>query len=434
MGFSVKILLLPVGCLAMAHTFQWNTQPEYPAASREDVFAFPQNRQSRQPRPAQPSAQMSARLQPSQTKETFEQPLSWRFPDDPVEEIMLPVNFEERPERPLPFNSVTVQCRESTLRVEAKRDLFGFGQLIQTKDLNLGGCMATGEDANSQVVIFESELHECGSVVTVVGDTLLYEFVLYHKPTALGNSQIVRTEEVAISVECRYQGTHGVSSEALKPTWIPFAVTKVADELLYFSLKIMHDDWKTQRPITEYFLGDMMKFEASVKQFHHVPLRVFVDSCVATVIPNTDTVPRYAFLANHGCLMDAKLSGSSSRFMRRTQDDKLQFQVEAFMFVDQNIDVIYITCQLRATVASAAIDSKNKACSFSSGSTGRWIESSGRNEICDCCSSESRCDTGGEDLLLGAGVQWEQEALIGPISVKDRPLDEGHTLPMKRVT
>lgn len=43
-----------------------------------------------------------------------------------------------------------------------------------------------------------------------------------------------------------------------------------------------------------------MKFEVSVKQFHHTPLRVTVDSCVATVVPNIDTVPRYAFLGNKG--------------------------------------------------------------------------------------------------------------------------------------
>ena len=44
----------------------------------------------------------------------------------------------------------------------------------------------------------------------------------------------------------------------------------------------------------------MMKFEVSVQQFHHVPLRVMVDRCVATVVPNIDTVPRYVFLENGG--------------------------------------------------------------------------------------------------------------------------------------
>lgn len=60
------------------------------------------------------------------------------------------------------------------------------------------------------------------------------------------------------------------------------------------------DDWQFSRPSAHFLMGDMMKFEVSVKQFHHVPLRVTVDSCVATVVPNIDTVPRYTFIGNKG--------------------------------------------------------------------------------------------------------------------------------------
>lgn len=50
-------------------------------------------------------------------------------------------------------------------------------------------------------------------------------------------------------------------------------------------------------------MGDVMKFEVSVQQFHHAPLRVTVDSCTATVVPSIDTVPRYAFLGNRGSVV-----------------------------------------------------------------------------------------------------------------------------------
>lgn len=60
------------------------------------------------------------------------------------------------------------------------------------------------------------------------------------------------------------------------------------------------DDWQFTHPNPHFFLGDKLKFEASVKQFQHIPLRVIVDSCVATVVPYVDTVPRYAFLGNSG--------------------------------------------------------------------------------------------------------------------------------------
>ena len=60
------------------------------------------------------------------------------------------------------------------------------------------------------------------------------------------------------------------------------------------------DDWQFERPSAQYFLGDQLNIEASVAKFHHAPLRLFVDHCVATLIPNTNTVPRYAFLDNFG--------------------------------------------------------------------------------------------------------------------------------------
>lgn len=65
-------------------------------------------------------------------------------------------------------------------------------------------------------------------------------------------------------------------------------------------LMFLSDDWQFVRPASHFLLGDMMRFEASVKQFQHAPLRMTVDSCVATVAPNIDTVPRYAFLENYG--------------------------------------------------------------------------------------------------------------------------------------
>lgn len=60
------------------------------------------------------------------------------------------------------------------------------------------------------------------------------------------------------------------------------------------------DDWVTERSATHYFLGEMINIEASVLQFNHVPLRVFVDTCVATPVPDVNSVPRYSFIEHHG--------------------------------------------------------------------------------------------------------------------------------------
>ena len=71
----------------------------------------------------------------------------------------------------------------------------------------------------------------------------------------------------------------------------------VAVPKLFFPLA---DDWSYQRPSNVYYLGDIINIEASVKVYNHVPLRVFVDSCVATRVPNVNSVPRYSFIENHG--------------------------------------------------------------------------------------------------------------------------------------
>ncbi len=115
---------------------------------------------------------------------------------------------------------------------------------------------------------------------------------------------------------------HNVSSNALRPTWVPYASTEVGEEVLLFSLKLMMgwcsfffhslknwavpklfflaDDWSYERPSHSYFLGDIINIEASVKVYNHVPLHVFVDHCVATQVPDVTALPRYSFIENHG--------------------------------------------------------------------------------------------------------------------------------------
>lgn len=44
----------------------------------------------------------------------------------------------------------------------------------------------------------------------------------------------------------------------------------------------------------------MIHIEAAVLRGYHIPLRIYVDSCVTTVTPNPDSQPRYSFIDNHG--------------------------------------------------------------------------------------------------------------------------------------
>lgn len=60
------------------------------------------------------------------------------------------------------------------------------------------------------------------------------------------------------------------------------------------------EDWRSPRPSSTYFLSEVIQVEAAVLVGSHIPLRVFVDSCVATVSLHPESTPRYPFITNHG--------------------------------------------------------------------------------------------------------------------------------------
>lgn len=102
-----------------------------------------------------------------QEEQPFREPLSWRFPEPPAEDVpRFPPNFELR--TPTTPESVRATCGASSVRVEAQRALLGTGDRVQTADVTLGGCAATGEDPEAQTLIFESELQNCGSQLLVM--------------------------------------------------------------------------------------------------------------------------------------------------------------------------------------------------------------------------------------------------------------------------
>ncbi|KTF73772.1 hypothetical protein cypCar_00016573 [Cyprinus carpio] len=320
--------------------------------------------------------------------------LTWSFPRLPEEPQQPSVPFELR--HPVPANSVAAQCRENSIYVEVLKDFFGTGQLLMPSAFTLGGCTATGEGPSAQVLIFESELHGCGSMSLVTEDELIYTFSIIYTPKPSSNGgPIVRSSGAVVGIECHYPRVHNVSSDALMPAWIPYATTLVAEELLVFSLRLMTDDWRFERPSNQYYLGDFINIEASVRSYNHVPLRVFVDSCVATSVPDTSAIPRYSFIENNGCLVDAKLTGSRSQFMPRTQIDTLQFQLEAFRFQEEISGFVYITCVLKVAAASTPTNVEQKACSFSAN---RWVSADGDDQVCGCCDATCGIRSGSDQL------------------------------------
>ncbi|XP_054631538.1 zona pellucida sperm-binding protein 3-like [Dunckerocampus dactyliophorus] len=334
-----------------------------------------------------------------QTRTPFEKPLTWMYPEEPQAEPKPDVPFELR--HPVPAATVAVDCREKNTHVEVKKDLFGIGQFINPDDLTLGNCGHVGEDSVAQVLIYESELHDCNSRLQMTDDSLIYTFSLQYNPKPLGDSPVVRTTNAAVIVECHYPRHHNVSSLPLDPHWVPFSSVKVAEEFLYFSLTLMTSDWMNERPRYEYYLGDMIFVEATVKQYYHVPLRVYVDNCVATLTPEINSSPRYAFIEN-GCLIDAWITRSDSKFMPRTEENKLRFMLEAFRFQGAESGLLYMTCYMRATSTSRSIDSDHRACSFING----WKEASGVDAACNSCDAGGYGSSGQGVVNSGGNAGW----------------------------
>ncbi|XP_017314382.1 zona pellucida sperm-binding protein 3 isoform X4 [Ictalurus punctatus] len=349
--------------------------------------------------------------------------LTWRFPAAP--QIPTPPAAPQIPTPPTPVHlatpsevaptqGVTARCNETAVYVEVRKDLLSTSAPLNIAALTLGGCAAKGVDVSSQVLVYESPLHGCNSKLTVTTNELVYIFNLSTASAPLSSSPVLRSTAVKILIECHYLRFHNVSSSALLPAWIPYASAQAAEEHLVFSLRLMMDDWISERPSNYYYhLGELINIEASVVQFNHVPLRVFVDSCVATAVPDINAVPRYSFIENHGCLVDAKLTQSSSHFMPQTQAAKLGFQMEAFKFQQVTSSWVYIACILKATAASAPADAEHKACSFSGN---RWTTAYGADQVCSCCSSSCGLRKG-RDLSSGQGLQLEKEVSLGPIMV-----------------
>ncbi|XP_020504694.2 zona pellucida sperm-binding protein 3 [Labrus bergylta] len=171
-------------------------------------------------KPAEVEAEPAARPESGNSRESATQtagilqrkiwpeiePFSWKFPEDPVElKIMPPVELkQQQQQQQVTKERVAVRCWESKIQVEVSQDLLGLSSRVKPEEVTLGGCPATEVDDSSHVLVFESELHDCGSILVMTEDAFLYAFKLVYKPRVLGRSGIIRAQSAVIGVECHY--------------------------------------------------------------------------------------------------------------------------------------------------------------------------------------------------------------------------------------
>nr|XP_033932280.1 zona pellucida sperm-binding protein 3-like isoform X1 [Pseudochaenichthys georgianus] len=349
---------------------------------------------------------------------------------------------------PQQVNTVRVTCHPDSLEIVIKADMFAVGAPVDGDELRLGVetnnqyCRATASSADEYSI--SVGLVECGTRHWVTEDSLIYTNLLIYSPEASPYG-VVRMDEAIIPIECHYERKYSLSSSSLMPTWIPFMSTQAAVEMLQFNLRIMTSDWQNKRGSNVFHIGEPISIEASVRIGHHIGLRVFVNSCVATLSPDMHSSPRHAFIEN-GCFVDSQLPGSRSQFLARTQDDKLHMSIDAFRFYNEDRGELYITCHLNAVPINKA-DAPNKACTFVNG---RWRSADGNDYLCGQCqrpievaqtpskpSSPSKFRPRGfvkpeeREPLWRSGLKtstvWEHQARVGPVIVlpakqKSRPI------------
>ncbi|XDV26911.1 hypothetical protein PO909_030530 [Leuciscus waleckii] len=143
------------------------------------------------------------------------------------------------------------------------------------------------------------------------------------------------------------------------------------------------DDWRYERGSNVYFLGNAIHLQASVTLSNHLPLLLYIDWCVATPTFNFDAdAIKYSIVDYHGCLSDSRSSYSRSKFLQRSEGNKLNLLLDAFRFHNLASNMVYITCYLKAIPAVYSESTQNRACSFIDG---RWQSVDGNDGVCNSC-------------------------------------------------
>ncbi|NXA19150.1 ZP3 protein, partial [Ibidorhyncha struthersii] len=92
--------------------------------------------------------------------------------------------------------------------------------------------------------------------------------------------------------------TGSISSGAVQPTWVPFGSTVAHRRRLRFALDAYDSTWSSRLHQPTYSLGELINIQASVSTDPRLPLRVFVDECVAS--PSAAAWLKYKVIADNG--------------------------------------------------------------------------------------------------------------------------------------
>ncbi|XP_030046178.1 zona pellucida sperm-binding protein 3 isoform X2 [Microcaecilia unicolor] len=315
--------------------------------------------------------------------------------------------------------SVSLNCGSSRLVITVEMNLFGNGVLVQPEELVLGKNCSVSHKLED-ILLFDYLLQDCGAVRKFLSNTIQYENQLHYRPSHTGVIQ--RTNAVSMPVSCFYPRTGNTSSLGVQPTWSPFRSTYHGKGRLEFMLQLYDNTWSAPQKNAHYFYGDLLNIQASMVTLHHVPLRIYVDECVAR--PSKDSILKYEVIIDHGCLVDGVQS--RSKFVRPRGDDFLRFQLDVFTFAKALDKQIILICHLKVVNVDTAMTQArlNKACSYNSSSAAFSSEEPG--EDCSCCNSAVGCramEKRRRRQLMLTDSHWEANVSLGPILIMPTELD-----------
>ncbi|XP_015238923.1 PREDICTED: zona pellucida sperm-binding protein 3-like [Cyprinodon variegatus] len=310
--------------------------------------------------------------------------------------------------------TVRVQCTEVSMIILIQADFYNNGRLVSPEELFLGDakywrnkrCQAV--DAGNGEYVIEAELHDCGSKLTISRDDMIYSNNLMLSPP-VGSHGITRMTEAVVPVSCHYKRTHTVSSTSQQQAQASSASLKFPMGSSPISLKLKTDDWLGEKHTNAFYLGDPVHLEASYSGPDQ--RKLFIDFCVATLTPDYTSAPRYYFIDNHGCFVDAKDGGLNSVFQARSKPSLLRLQFDAFLFRNDPRNTIFITCEVKATGQLWKSSPTNKVCNYRHSS---WKNVDGTDDVCQCCQSTCISQRSTDDLC--------DTLTLGPLIINPRRL------------
>ncbi|NXP04196.1 ZP3 protein, partial [Thinocorus orbignyianus] len=106
-------------------------------------------------------------------------------------------------------------------------------------------------------------------------------------------------EAVTPLEDAPWHRTGSVSLGAIQPTWDPFGSIITHRRRLGFTLDVYDSSWSSRLHQPSYSLGELLNVQASISTEPPLPLKVFVDQCVASSSP-VATWPRYKVIVENG--------------------------------------------------------------------------------------------------------------------------------------